>query len=328
MPHEEYVIGFDVGGTRIKSGAVSPVGELTEPGVRPSGFSLPPEALLEAMVEEVGRIAQERDGNPEAVGLGFPGGVDPEFGSVLLPGKLKLEGFPIVPRLRDATGAPVIADNDGRLSMLAEARYGLARDYAWAVTITLGTGVGSGVMLDGKVLRDPHLMFGTQASHIVQEATNGRLDITRARGTANLLCSATTLAMMVRDGLQRGLPSVLNDAYFEDPHAVDFAAVIRGVELDDALCKDALDRWTTNLGWFMVSVVHMYAPEIIILGGGAANAADHFVQRVQAHVDEHIFRHPKGDSVPIICSELQNHMGVLGAAALAWEHAGRGSLVS
>lgn len=326
MP-DEYVIGFDVGGTRMKSGAVSLEGELTEPGVRPSGFSLAPEELLASMTEEVERIAQVRGARPAAVGLGFPGGVDPEFGSVLLPGKLKVEGFPIVPRLRDATGVPVIADNDGRLSILAEARYGRARGERWAVTITLGTGVGSGVLLDGRVLRDPHLMFGTQASHIVQEATNRRLDITRARGTANLLCSATTLAMMVRDGLQRGLPSVLNDAYFDDPHSVDFEAVIRGVEQGDRLCRDALERWTTNLGWFLVSVVHMYAPEVIILGGGGANAAAHFVEPVQAHVDAHIFRYPEGSSVPIVVSELGNHLGVLGAAVLAWEHAGRGSLL-
>ena len=174
-------------------------------------------------------------------------------------------------------------------------------------------------MLDGKVLRDPHLQFGTQASHIVQEAGSDRLCITSARGTANILCSATALSMMVRDGLQRGLPSVLNQTYFKDPHRIDFKAVIDGVEQDDPLCLDTLERWTTNLGWFLVSVVHMYAPEIIILSGGATNAARHFLEPVQAHVNRHIFRHPSGEPVPILISKLRNHAGVLGAAALAWE---------
>ncbi len=319
MPDLEYVIGLDVGGARIKSGAVTRDGEAAELGTRPSGYSLGPEEVLRALQEEVDRIVRARGGRPVAIGLGFPGAVDPAAGSVLLPGKLRIEGFPIVPRLREATGVPVVADNDGRLSIVAESRYGLAKDRKWAVTITLGSGVGSGVMLDGMILRDPHLQFGTQASHIVQEATNSRLDITRARGTANLLCSATTLAMMVRDGLQRGLPSVLNDAYFRDPHSIDFEAVIRAVEEGDALCRDALERWARNLGWFLVSVVHMYAPEIIILGGGAAQTADHFLDAVQAHVDAHIFHHPRGTSVPIVCSELGGHAGVLGAAALAWD---------
>ena len=324
MPHTAYVIGFDVGGTRLKSGAVTPDGTLLEPGVHPSGFAIAPEVMLQTMQADVERIVHALGAAPQGIGLGFPGAVDPEVGIVMLPGKLKLEGFPIVPRLEQATGIPVIADNDGRLSILAEAHYGLAREHRWAVTITLGTGVGSGVMLDGKVLRDPHLQFGTQASHIVQEAANDRLCITRARGTANILCSATALAMMVRDGLQRGLPSVLNDAYFDNPHHIDFEAVIRGVEQDDALCLDALEHWTTNLGWFLVSVVHMYAPEIIILSGGATNAARHFLDPVQTHVDRHTFRYPPDTSVPIMLSKLSNHAGVLGAAALAWEQASKG----
>jgi glucokinase len=238
---------------------------------------------------------------------------------VLLPGKLKLEGFPIVSELQDAIGVPVVAENDGRISILAEARYGLARGFRWAVTITLGTGVGSGVMLDGRILRDPHLQFGSQVSHLVQDAKSGRLCITGARGTADMLCSATELSMMVRDGLQRGLPSVLTNAYFDDPHCIDFKAVIDGVEQNDPLCLDALDRWTVNLGWFLVSVVHLFAPEIIILSGGATNAARHFLEPVQTHVNRHIFRYPAGEPVPIVISQMSDHAGVLGAAVPAWE---------
>jgi glucokinase len=319
MADANYVIGFDVGGTRIKSGAVTPPGELLAPGVHQSGFSLAPEEILLAIKDEVQRIVEAQGAPPKAIGLGFPGAVDPKRGVVLLPGKLKLEGFPIVSELQEAIGVPVVAENDGRISILAEARYGLARNYRWAVAITLGTGVGSGVMLDGKILRDPHLQFGTQVSHLVQDVNSGRLCITGARGTADMLCSATELSMMVRDGLQRGLPSVLTEAYFDDPHRIDFKAVIDGVEQNDPLCLDAINRWTVNLGWFLVSVVHLFAPEIIILSGGATNAARHFLAPVQAHVSRHIFRYPPGEPVPIVVSQMSDHTGVLGAAVSAWE---------
>ena len=325
MANADYVIEFDVGGTRIKSGAVTLAGELLAPGVHPSGFSMAPEEILLAIEDEVQRIAEAQGAPPKAIGLGFPGAVDPKKGVVLLPGKLKLEGFPIVSKLQEAVGVPVIAENDGRISILAEARYGLACDCRWAVTITLGTGVGSGVMLDGKILRDPHLQFGTQLSHLVQDANSGRLCITGARGTADILCSATSLSMMVRDGLQRGLSSALSDAYFEDPHGIDFKSVIDGVEQGDPLCLDSLERWTTNLGWFLVSVVHLFAPEIIILSGGATHAARHFLEPVQAHVNRHIFRYPPGEPVPIVVSKLSDHAGVLGAAVSAWELANEGS---
>ena len=117
--------------------------------------------LLKTLKDEVTRISKRLGGKPQAIGLGFPGAVDPEVGVVYMPGKIKgLEGYPIVKRLAKVTGIPVIADNDGRISIYAERYYGLARDVDWAVTITLGTGVGSGALLDGKILRDPHLQFG------------------------------------------------------------------------------------------------------------------------------------------------------------------------
>jgi len=319
-----YVIGFDVGGTRLKSGAVTRGGRMRAPGVRPSGFTMAPRKLLRALKGEIRRITQATGGTPRAIGLGFSGAVDPALGVVFLPGKLKgLEGYPLVPELEKITGLPVVADNDGRLSIYAEAHYGLARGHQWVVTITIGTGVGSGVMLDGKILRDPHLQFGTQMSHIVQQADGGRLCLTGARGTAEMRCSATALALAVRDGLERGIPSVLSDTYFNDPRAIDFKAVIRGVEKQDRLCLDELERWTTNLGWLLVSTVHVYAPEVIILSGGATNAARHFLEPLKAHVNRHVFRYPPGEPVPILLSKLRNHAGVLGAAAVAWEKADR-----
>ena len=192
---KDYVIGFDVGGTRLKSGAVTRKGKMMAPGINPSGFALGMGNLLKTFRGEVARLSEKLGGKPQAIGLGFPGAVDPEVGVVYLPGKLQgLEGYPIVKRLVKATGVPVIADNDGRISIYAERHYGLAQDPDWAVSITLGTGVGSGVLLDGKILRDPHLQFGTQMSHIVMQANGGRLCITNARGTADMMCSATALA--------------------------------------------------------------------------------------------------------------------------------------
>ena len=82
---------------------------------------------------------------------------------------------------------------------------------------------------------------------------------------------------------------------------------------------DALHTWRMELGWFLVSMVHAYAPEIIVLSGGAAHASDHFLEYVQHHVNRHTYRYPTGEPVPVVVSELSSYCGVLGAAALAWE---------
>lgn len=316
----EYVVGFDVGGTRLKAGAVTRSGRWLARRVAPSEAHRGPRSLLARLAAEVRAISRRVGTAPRAVGLALPGAIQPDRGIVLLPGRLRgLEGFPLVPRLRRATGVPAVADNDARLAMLAEWRYGLARGYRWALTITIGTGVGSGVLLDGRILRDPHLQFGTQMSHITIQADGGRRCLTGSRGTAEMLCSATALAQQVRDGLARGIPSKLSDLYRRDPHAVDFEAVLRAAARGDSLCRDELAVWTAHLGWFLVSAIHVYAPEIVILGGGAARGARAFIGPLRAHVRRHVYRWPPGAPVPIRISRLPDHAGVLGAAALAWE---------
>jgi glucokinase len=315
----DYVIGFDVGGTRLKSGAVTRGGRLLAQGIAPSDAHLGPRALLERLAEEVNAIARKLRAAPQAVGIGMPGAVKPDQGIVLLPGRLKgLENFPLVSKLARATKLPVVADNDARLAMIAEWKFGLARGKSWALTITLGTGVGSGVLLDGRILRDPHLQFGTQMSHITIQS-GGRLCLTGNRGTAEMLCSATSLAMQVRDGLQRGIPSVLSDRYVRNPHSIDFQAVMEGVRRKDHLCQDELRVWTSNVGSFLVSAIHVYAPEVVILGGGASHGARYFLKDLKSRVARHLFRWPGGRAVPIQVSEIKDHAGVLGAAAIAWE---------
>jgi glucokinase len=311
-----YVLGFDVGGTRLKSGAVDRRGRLLDERIAPSEAERGPEALLRRLVAETKR----RGGRPRAIGLGFPGAVDPATGVVLLPGRLAgLEGYPLVPKLAAATGLPVVADNDARLAMLAEARYGLARGLRWALTITLGTGVGSCPLLDGRLLRDPHLQFGTQMSHIVMRSRDGRLCFTGARGTAEMLCSATALAGQVAEALSRGIPSLLSERWRKDPRSIDCAAVMEAVARKDRLACDELRVWTEHLGWFLVSAIHAYAPQRVILSGGATHGARHFLPALRRQVGAHLFRWPRGSRVPIVISKMQDHAGVLGAGALAWE---------
>ncbi|HEX7897437.1 MAG TPA: ROK family protein [Planctomycetota bacterium] len=317
----DVVIGFDVGGTRLKSGAVDRRGRLLAEGITPSDATAGPERLLKRLVAETARLSKRV--RPRAIALGFPGAVDPEKGVVLLPGRLDgLENFPLVPKLAAKTGLPVFADNDARLAMLAEARYGLAKGETWALTVTLGTGVGTCPLLDGKILRDPHFQFGTQMSHMVMQSRDGRLCFTGARGTAEMLCSATALASQVRDGLARGIPSILADRWQADPHAIDCEAVMEAVARKDRLACDELRVWTEHLGWFLVSAIHAYAPRIVILAGGATHGARHFLKPLRAQVAAHVFRWPRHSAPALVISKMRDHAGVLGAAALAWENLG------
>jgi glucokinase len=126
--------------------------------------------------------------------------------------------------------------------------------------------------------------------------------------------------MQVRDGLQRGIPSVLSARYLADPDAIDFEAVLGGVRRKDRLCLDELRVWISNVASLLVSAIHVYSPEVVILGGGASHGAKHFLPDLRTQVARRLFRWPKGSTVPIVVSEFLDHAGVLGAAAVAWEN--------
>ena len=318
---DKYLIGVDWGGTRIKSGVVGMDGALRKTEIGDTRVTAEIEPTFDTLAAELEAMIAAAGARCAGLGIGLSGVVDPERGVVYLPGKIKgLEGFPIVPRLRERLRVPVWAENDGAIALYAEKHLGHARDKAWAVVLTLGTGIGSGVMLEGRIPKDPRFMFGVQIGHFVINAAHDQLCLTGNRGTGEILASATGLALAVRSGLQRGIPSTLSDDYWRDPHSIDFKAVIeRGVALDDRLCLDELRRWTRALGWVVVNAIHAYSPEVVILTGGATAASGYFLGELQKQVDAHIFRYPPGQPVPILVSELGDHAGVCGAAMMVRE---------
>jgi glucokinase len=315
-----YIIAFDIGGTRIKYGIVSTDGELIKSDTISSQTNSGPESLFTTLSVCIDEIKASSPHELIAIGLGLTGAVDPDCGVVLLPGKFKrLEGFPLVPLLKQHLNIPVFADNDGRLAVYAEKYYGSARNKNWAVIITLGTGVGSGVIIDGKILIDPHLMFGTQLGHLIINKDDRQTCLTGNAGTGEIFCSATALALQVRNAIQRGVPSLLTNDYWSNPFSIDFHSVIDACRLGDKLCNTELNVWIDNLSVVLINAVHCYAPEIIILSGGATLASDLFLDRLKAIVNKQVFRYPRNEPVEIVISEMQEYAGVWGAAAMTME---------
>jgi len=315
-----YYIGLDIGGTRIKYGIVSTDGSIQGEGSIPSENNAGPEQLYATVCQVVDQLIDQLAVPPMGIGLGLTGGVDPDFGVVLLPGKFKgLEGFPLIPQLRERYGLPVWADNDGRLAAYAERYFGQATDVDWAVVLTIGTGVGSGVILNGQLLIDPHLLFGTQVGHGIINRVDSRICLTGNPGTGEVLCSATALALQVRSAIQRGIPCELTDQYWKDPHSVDFEAVINACRRGDPLCCQELDVWVNNLATLLINAVHYYAPQRIILAGGAANGADLFLDKLGLLINRQLFSYPKDRVVEVRLSLMKSYAGVLGAAAMVMD---------
>lgn len=189
-------IGIDWGGTRTKIGAVAPDGTLLATTIHnsPRGDSI--DQVVDGLLETTATFIDSLDSETSGIGLALTGPVDPNLGVVLLPGKVAgLERYPIVPRFRERFGLPAYATNDGLAALHAEKHLGHARGKQYAVSITIGTGIGSGVMIEGRIPRDPHFLFGLQIGHLVMDASDDRLCLTGARGTGEMNCSATALML-------------------------------------------------------------------------------------------------------------------------------------
>ena len=312
---ERWWLGFDIGGTRTKAGVVSDDGSVRHAHVKDTGhqpFDVVWDHLLAHLDEAIAR-----EGRPGLAGVGIaaPGVVDPAFGVRNLPGKVPgIEDYPMRERLEAHMGVPVRCINDGAAATLAEWRFGVARGYRDVVGLTIGTGIGAGAIIDGRPLATRNLAGGVSFGHATI-AVGGRTCLCGNIGCAETLVSANAVVGRMRDYVARKVPSTITDAYEHDPGAITFETLVEGVGAGDRVAQEIMQHFHRDLGATIVTAIHAYDPEVVVLSGGPMAQADHFLPQVQAHVDRYAFRYPKERIIPILRAERSDHAGVLGAVA-------------
>ena len=308
-------LGFDIGGTRTKAGVVDDEGRvrrthLVETGHEP--FAVVWERML-AIADEA-LAAEGRDGL-QGVGIAAPGLVEPTFGVRNLPGKvLGIEDFPMRERLEERLGVPVRCVNDGAAATLAEWRFGVARGYEDVFGLTIGTGIGAGAIIGGRPLATRNLAGGASFGHATIR-TGGRTCLCGNVGCAETLVSANAVVGRMRDYVARKVPSTITEAYEREPGRITFRTLVEGVEAGDDVAQEIMRHFCRDLGATIVTAIHAYDPEVVVLAGGPMAQADHFLPQVQAYVDRYAFRWPKERIIPILRAERSDHAGVLGAVA-------------
>ena len=296
-------LGLDLGGTNIKiavldRSAADAVPTLVARDVRPTHASHGPDAVAEALVA-AGQAAIEAHGPVATIGVGVPGLFDAETGVIRLfpnlPGPWP--GFPLRERLEAGFGRPVAIINDARAHTLAESRMGAGRGAATMALVTLGTGIGGGLIIDGKL----HLGTGT-AGEIGHQTVllDGPLCGCGNRGCAEALAQA----------------KALTDAAGRATVEAVFAGAVDG----DERCVAAVDQAARYLGVAVANVVNVLAPDRVVVGGGIAGAGEGILEPLRASVREHARMLP-ADRTEIVLAELGSMAGGIGAA-LAGAEAG------
>lgn len=309
-------LGLEIGGTRLKGGMIDARGQAVareftpaRPGQDLRAFEQQLDELVEKLTATAGRSAA-------AIGVSITGPVDPKVGCVLLPGKIRgLDRHKTIPYLKRRWKLPAVGDNDGRLACFAEWRAGAGRGVDNLVVFTLGTGIGSGVVLDGRLLTDRFLQRGTQCGHVVIEVGGPRC-LTGAHGTGESLASVTALVQDVRGALARGLDSSLLG---RPAHEVSFPDIAAAVRRGDPVVEEIFARWLDRFAAVMLNAFYAYAPDLILLAGGPMKAADLLVAPLARRLNDTAFRVPPKRRIRVRAAMLGEDAGWMGAALFAQE---------
>jgi glucokinase len=312
-------IGVDLGGTKMLVGVVDTASNVTwESRERSTGQS--EEQLIELLVREVGEAREARPG-AAAAGLGIPATVDHDRGIAISAVNLPIENLPIRDLAEERTGIPVFVDNDANLAALAEHLYGAARGADNAVMLTIGTGIGGGLILGGEVYRGA-TGAGAELGHVVI-AMDGLpcQGNCPGRGCVETYASGTALGREAREAAEREPDSALGRTLAEGLE-IDGKAVTEAALAGDPTAIGVFDLVGRRLGVALTSFANVFEPEVIVIGGGVIAAGDLLLEPARRELRERALPPMKG--TPVRPAELGEDAGMIGAAALARIELGAG----
>ena len=313
----KYYIGIDLGGTFIKGGIVDDLGNVLVSDKVPTEVDGGSEVIVGNIAKLCNLLLAQANmtfGDVEGIGMGVPGTIDGEAGVVVYANNLHWENFPIGKELEKRTGVKVKIANDANVAALGETKFGCGKNYKNTILITLGTGVGGGIVIDGKLFEGVR-SAGAELGHSVivaggEPCTCGR------KGCLEAYASATAL---IRD-TKRAMEADKNSKMWEIG-SIDKVTGKTAFDYykTDASAKKVVDRYIELLGVGLTNLANEFRPEVLILGGGVCAQGDALVKPLQAFLDREIYGGKTGPQVKILTATLGNSAGLLGGAALLME---------
>ncbi len=311
---KKYYIGIDLGGTFIKGGVVDNEGNIIAEGKLPTESEFGGDRVATNIATLAQNVLNEAGVDKAlvvGVGIGSPGMIDSKKGEVVFSGNLHWEHFPIANKVEARLGLPTKLANDANVAALGETKFGSGKAYENTLLITLGTGVGGGIIIDGKLF-EGNRSAGAELGHAVLMA-GGEACTCGRKGCFEAYASATAL---IRD-TKRAMEADLSSAMWEigGLDAVTGKTAFDYCEQDES-AKKVVDKYITMLGTGLVNLANEFRPEAIILGGGVCAEGDRLLKPLQKIMDSEIFAGEKGPQVKLLIATLGNRAGLLGAAAL------------
>jgi glucokinase len=305
-------IGVDLGGTKMLLGVLYGDSETvweSREGSAGEGES----ELVELLVREIGEARGERPGI-EAVGMGIPATIDHEKGLAVAAVNLPIEDLPIRDIVAERTGLPAFVDNDANVAALAEHHFGAARGTQNAVMLTIGTGIGGGLILGGEIYRGS-TGAGAELGHMaIQMDGPGCQGNCPNRGCVEAFASGTALGREGRAAAESKPESALGKLLAKGSE-IDGKLVTVAAQEGDETAIEVFDLVGSRLGVALASFANIFEPEVIVIGGGVIAAGDLLLDPARRELESRALR--PMNKTPVVPAELGEDAGMIGAAAMA-----------
>lgn len=311
-----YYLGIDLGGINIAAAVVDESGHILGRDSRPTPHA-PGEVVADHMAAAARAAAGQAGVSLEeiaSVGVGSPGAIDPQAGMVINWYNLGFDHVPLSALLAQRLGLEVFLENDANAAALGEYAAGAGKGSASMAAITLGTGVGGGAVLGGKLYTGFNYA-GMEVGHFVLEY-NGRPCKCGRRGCFESYCSATALIKRTREEMQRHPDSLLWQAAGGSLDRVEGRTSFDAMAQGDPVAKAVVDEYASYLGCGVASLVNILQPEVFCIGGGVANAGETLLAPVRAIVEREDYARNSLRRCRVVRAQLGNDAGIIGAALL------------
>jgi glucokinase len=314
----KFSIGVDLGGTNIKSGIVqTSSGKVITRKTLPTQTSLGKEIIISNIRKSISGLleyAEKRNIKIDSVGVGCPGTVDIKTGRIMgmIPNLPQLKNVNIKRELKKEFDYPIYADNDANLMGLAEHKFGAAKGYKYCLFLTIGTGIGGGIILDGKIFRGSKYA-GTEFGH-TSIKYNGKKCRCGNIGCVEAYAAAPAIGERTKSFLRKGKRSVLAHWLKGDLKKMSNKLIFKAFKKGDRLATEVVEEVSVYLGTAIASAVNLLNPEVIVIGGGIGQAGSRFIKLVDSQVRKRV--NPSAANFRMKKAALGNEAGFIGAAIL------------
>jgi glucokinase len=319
-----YAIGLDVGGTRIAAGLVERKGRIVRESKRLTPKETGPFAIVDAVVEAIGEITQGvHSAEIAGIGIGLPAQIDFTKQTVEFCTNLPLAGVDMRGLVMTRTKQSVTIDNDGNMAALGESRFGAAKGVKDFVMVTLGTGVGGGLFVDGHLYRGSR-GFGGEIGHIVVDL-DGPPCPCGGIGHLEAFAARPAIVREAREAVKGFKAGGIRRLASDVPEKITAEVVMQAAREGDEAAIEILSRVGDILGEAFVGLVNILNPQAIVVGGGIGEGSAMVSERAAARIQAEALAGRR--DVKVVRAELGNDAGMAGAAALAFdEHDSREGL--